>query len=162
MELINFHISKSPASERDEKTLGYFCCVTGPISCSVRLAKTGFVEGETVMANVGINNQSNRVMEESTCRLLQKITYSSGNKKKVRLRDSPVSLWVCSRNLSQTILPPKFSMTGQRGDHRHNQAAQGAGRERGVLDGRDDHSLWDHSLRAARLQHYRRRVRDRR
>ena len=87
-----FHILKSPASERDEKTLGYFCCVTGPISCSVRLAKTGFVEGETVMANVGINNQSNRVMEESTCRLLQKITYSSGNKKKVRLRDSPCSL----------------------------------------------------------------------
>ena len=83
-----FRVLKSPASERDEKTLGYFCCVTGPISCSVRLAKTGFVEGETVMANVGINNQSNRVMEESTCRLLQKITYSSGNKKKVRLRDS--------------------------------------------------------------------------
>ena len=87
-----FHILKSPASERDENALGYFCCVTGPISCSVRLAKTGFVEGETVMANVGINNQSNRVMEESTCRLLQKITYSSGNKKKVRLRDSPCGL----------------------------------------------------------------------
>ena len=79
-----FLILKSPVSERDEKTLGYFCCVTGPISCSVRLAKTGFVEGETVMANVGIDNQSNRVMEESTCRLLQKITYSTGSRKKVR------------------------------------------------------------------------------
>ena len=49
----------------------------------MNLAKTGFVEGETIMANVGINNQSNRVMEESTCKLLQKVTYSSGDKKKV-------------------------------------------------------------------------------
>ena len=78
---------KSPASASDEKTLGYFCCVTGPISCSLNLAKTGFVEGETIMANVGINNQSNKTMEQSTCKLLQKVTYSSGDKKSVRLRE---------------------------------------------------------------------------
>ena len=49
----------------------------------MNLAKTGFVEGETIMANAGINNQSNRDMEETTCKLLQKVTYSSGDNKKV-------------------------------------------------------------------------------
>lgn len=53
----------------------------------MNLAKTGFVEGETIMAKAGINNQSNKVMEDSTCKLLQKITYSSGDKKNVGALD---------------------------------------------------------------------------
>lgn len=53
------------------KTLGCFCCVTGPISAQAQIGRAGYVPGETLLLNAATDNESGESMRGSKAQFVQ-------------------------------------------------------------------------------------------
>ncbi|CAH1798042.1 unnamed protein product [Owenia fusiformis] len=65
---------------RDQKTLCCWCCASGPISATVRIAKQGYVPGEPIYINAKIENNSSRKMRASRVEFKQVTSCHATNK----------------------------------------------------------------------------------
>lgn len=61
----------------DHKTLCCWCCQSGPISALVMLPKSGFVPGEVILMKADVDNMSNRAMNRTQVRIIQKVRYQA-------------------------------------------------------------------------------------
>jgi hypothetical protein len=64
------------------KRFGCLCCKSGPLSASVHLDKIGCVPGEPLTICAEINNKSNKTMNGSSLKLIQKIDFHAENSSK--------------------------------------------------------------------------------
>lgn len=53
------------------KTLGCFCCLTGPIVAQARIDRAGYVPGETIVLNADTENESGISMRGSKAQFVQ-------------------------------------------------------------------------------------------
>ncbi|XP_076033484.1 arrestin domain-containing protein 3-like [Oratosquilla oratoria] len=72
----------SPVQRNETKHLCCWCCKSGPISVVLNIDKTGFVSGESMPINAECTNMSNRCMNKTKAKIVQKVTcYAEGKSK---------------------------------------------------------------------------------
>ncbi|XP_005101122.1 arrestin domain-containing protein 3 [Aplysia californica] len=64
-----------PTHNEKEKKMCCLCCISGPISASLRLNKKGYVPGETVFIQGDVNNLSSRKIGSTSVELLMTTTF---------------------------------------------------------------------------------------
>jgi hypothetical protein len=67
-----------PQTLTNQMTLPCFGCKSGPITCTLNLAKSGYLIGEAIAVNAEISNNSYRKMTSSEIVLVEEITYKDG------------------------------------------------------------------------------------
>ncbi|CAH1798043.1 unnamed protein product [Owenia fusiformis] len=65
---------------KNEKTLCCWCCASGPISATFRIAKQGYVPGEPIYINAEIENNASRKMKASRVEFKQIIAFHATRK----------------------------------------------------------------------------------
>ncbi|CAH1798041.1 unnamed protein product [Owenia fusiformis] len=96
---------------RDQKTLCCWCCASGPISATVRIAKQGYVPGEPIYINAKIENNSSRKMRASRVefkqhlrRLILSLYLESPGLQTIRIIfNTPVESWITHHFMHTTI-----------------------------------------------------------
>lgn len=63
--------SEMSAMMEDSKTLGLFCCQSGPITAKVWLDRVGYVPGESIPFNAEVENLSRKKMRGSSVQLVE-------------------------------------------------------------------------------------------
>ncbi|GFR92183.1 arrestin domain-containing protein 3 [Elysia marginata] len=72
--------ASEPTSNEKEKRLCCLCCVSGPITASVRLAQKGYVPGEPVYVYGDVSNLSRRQIGSTSVELLMTTTFHTPTK----------------------------------------------------------------------------------
>ncbi|XP_076033491.1 arrestin domain-containing protein 3-like isoform X2 [Oratosquilla oratoria] len=76
----------SPVQENKTKHLCCCCCRSGPMSIVLNIEKTGFASGENISINAECTNMSNRSMNKTEAKIIQKVTcYANGEKRSRRM-----------------------------------------------------------------------------
>jgi len=75
--------ASSPRSLSDHKMLGFLCCQSGPVSATIQTDRSGYVPGERIYLQATADNKADRVMNKTTVKLIQTITFHAGGRTKV-------------------------------------------------------------------------------
>jgi len=67
----------SSQSASNEKMFGSLCCVSGPLSATVQLPRSGYVPGENITLEAEADNKSSQIIEKTVMKLLQTIVYKA-------------------------------------------------------------------------------------
>ena len=67
----SYSFKQLPVVKKKSKTLGCFCCVTGPIHAQAKIRKSGYVPGETLLLDADTENQSGVSMRGSKAQFVQ-------------------------------------------------------------------------------------------
>ena len=59
------------ASLTDSKTLGFWCCKSGPITAKTWINQVGFAPGQTLYFNAQVENTSRKQMRASRVQLVE-------------------------------------------------------------------------------------------
>lgn len=72
----------NPQTVSDQKTLGCLCCISGPVSATVKVNRSGYVPGETIYLEATADNESDSMIEKTQVKLVQSILfYAQGQEK---------------------------------------------------------------------------------
>ena len=66
-----------PATESNLKTFGFCCCKSGPLSSTVNLQSIGYAPGEAILVSAEVENLSDKKMNKTEAKLMQKIIFYS-------------------------------------------------------------------------------------
>ncbi|CAG5116543.1 unnamed protein product [Candidula unifasciata] len=69
-----------PAYNTREKHICCMCCMSGPITATLRLSQKGYVPGETVTVSAEVNNSSRRKVDSISVELLMTTTFHTPHK----------------------------------------------------------------------------------
>jgi len=74
-----------PVTVSDSKTFGCLCCKSGPLSSTVNVPRVGYAPGEGIPIFAEVENLSDKVMNKTNAKLIQKIVFhsDSGKSKKI-------------------------------------------------------------------------------
>ncbi|CAL4115511.1 unnamed protein product, partial [Meganyctiphanes norvegica] len=78
--------AKHPIEKQDHKTLCCWCCKSGPISIVLRIPRSGYVPGESIVINCECDNKSNRKCHGSKARIYQHVVQKASYKNVVKTK----------------------------------------------------------------------------
>ncbi|ODM90140.1 Arrestin domain-containing protein 3 [Orchesella cincta] len=83
-----------PVELQKGKQFGFLCCASGgEFMLELRLARTGFVAGESIMFHLNYSNSTNVTFEKLKAKLMQNIVYITFGKKKEEMKEMGEKLY---------------------------------------------------------------------